>query len=428
MTGVATDNHRSALSIEGQLALLRRGALEILSEEELADKLRRSAATGKPLRVKLGMDPTAPDIHLGFAVVLRKLRQFQDLGHEVVLLIGDFTAMIGDPSGRNETRKPLTAEEVRENARTYREQYSKILDPARTIVLFNSEWLARMTFADVIRLTSRGTVARLLERDDFAKRFAEQRPIACHELLYPFCQAYDSVHLRADVEMGGSDQRFNILMGRDLQRESGQEAQVAFFMPLLVGLDGVQKMSKSLGNYIGVSEPPKEIFGKVMRITDDMMRTYYELTTDVPMEAVDRLLSGHPMEAKKHLAQTLVSMYHGEAAGEEARREFERVFSQREIPEEMPEVTVPADELTGSGRIWIARLLTLAGMAGGTREARRLVEGGGVTLDHEKITDPTAEVAVKTGAVLRVGRRRFARLVRDRGEGDASRPTDGDGG
>jgi tyrosyl-tRNA synthetase len=392
---------------------LRRGTAEILPEEDLAARLRRSAETGKPLRVKLGMDPTAPDIHLGLAVVLRKLRQFQDLGHEVVVLIGDFTAMIGDPSGKSETRKPLTAAEVRQNARTYEEQYCKILDPARTQVVFNSEWLGPMTFADVVRLTSRGTVARLLERDDFAKRFADQRPIACHELLYPFCQAYDSVHLRSDIEMGGTDQRFNILMGRDLQREYGQEPQVAIFMPLLVGLDGVQKMSKSLGNYVGVSELPDQIFGKVMSIGDDLMRTYFELTTDIPMPEVERLLSGHPMEAKKRLAQTLVSMYHGEAAGEKARAEFERVFSQREMPEEMPDIVVPDSERAASGRIWIARLITLAGMAGGTREARRLVEGGGVTLDGDRVTDPAAEVEVRTGSVLRVGRRRFARLVRD---------------
>jgi tyrosyl-tRNA synthetase len=395
------------------LSLLRRGTAEILPEEDLAAKLRRSAATGKPLRVKLGMDPTAPDIHLGFAVVLRKLRQFQDLGHEVVVLIGDFTATIGDPSGKSETRKPLTAEQVRDNARTYEEQYCKILDPARTRVVFNSQWLASMTFSDVIRLTSRGTVARLLERDDFAKRYAEQRPIACHELLYPFCQAYDSVHLQSDIEMGGTDQRFNILMGRDLQREWGQDPQVAIFTPLLVGLDGVQKMSKSLGNYIGVSEPPSQIFGKVMSLGDDLMRSYYELTTDVPMDEVERILAGHPMEAKKRLAETLVTMYHGEAEGAEARREFERVFSQREIPEEMPEIAVPAAEFTEGDRIWIARLITVAGMAGGTREARRLVEGGGVTLDGDRVTDPAAEVAVRTGAVLRVGRRRFARLVRE---------------
>jgi tyrosyl-tRNA synthetase len=398
------------MTIEEQLALLRRGTAEILPEEELAAKLRRSAETGKPLRVKLGLDPTAPDIHLGFAVVLRKLRQFQDMGHEVIVIIGDFTAMIGDPSGKNETRRPLTAEEVRTNAITYAEQYSKILDASRTRVVFNGEWLGRMSFYEVVQLTSRGTVARLLERDDFAKRFAEDRPIACHELLYPFCQAYDSVQLEADVEMGGTDQRFNILMGRDLQREYGQEPQVAVFMPLLVGLDGVQKMSKSLGNYIGISEPPSAIFGKAMSISDAMMPTYFELATDVPMVEVKRLLAGHPMEAKKRLAHTLVAMYHGEAAADEAQAGFERVFSQRELPTEMAVVAVSPAELKEGGTIWIGRLLTLAGMAASTREARRLVEGGGVALDEEKITDPNADVVVRDGAVLRVGRRRFARL------------------
>jgi tyrosyl-tRNA synthetase len=400
------------MTIEEQLALLRRGTAEIVPEEELTAKLRRSVQTGKPLRVKLGLDPTAPDIHLGFAVVLRKLRQFQDLGHEVIVIIGDFTARIGDPSGKSETRRPLTAEEVRDNARTYEEQYSKILDRSRTRVVFNSEWLGAMSFYDVVQLTSRGTVARLLERDEFAKRFAEARPIACHELLYPFCQAYDSVQLEADVEMGGTDQRFNILMGRDLQREYGQEPQVALFMPLLVGLDGVQKMSKSLGNYIGISEPPAQIFGKAMSISDSMMPAYYELATDVPMEEVKNLLAGHPMEAKKRLARTIVAMYHGEAAADEAQAGFERVFSQRELPTEMPDVDVPTGELKEDGTIWIGRLLTLAGMAGSTREARRLVEGGGVTLSDEKITDPNADVAVSDGAVLRVGRRRFVRIRR----------------
>jgi tyrosyl-tRNA synthetase len=398
------------MTIDEQLALLRRGVEEILPEEELAAKLRRAVETGKPLRVKLGLDPTAPDLHLGSAVVLRKLRQFQDLGHEVFVIIGDFTAMIGDPSGQSVTRKALTAEEVRVNARTYEEQYHKILDPARTHVVFNSQWLAPMTFADVIGLTSRGTVARLLERDDFSKRFAEGRPIACHELMYPFCQAYDSVHLRADVEMGGTDQRFNILMGRDLQREYGQEPQVAIFTPLLVGLDGAQKMSKSLGNYVGISEPPDQIFGKVMSISDDLMRTYYELTTDVPMSEVEKLLAGHPMVAKKHLAHTLVAMYHGAAAADAAQQGFERQFSQREVPEEIPDLVVPESELKDGGTIWIGRLLTLGGMASSSREARRLVEGGGVFLDSERVTDPDAAIPVRSGAVLRVGRRRYARV------------------
>src|SRR2546425_2979964 len=290
------------MTIQEQLAVLRRGTAEILSEEELAAKLERSYRTGQPLRVKLGIDPTAPDIHLGFAVVLRKLRQFQDLGHEAIIIIGDFTAMIGDPSGRSATRPQLSEAEVGANARTYEEQYRKILDPERTRVVFNSQWLGRMSFAEVVQLTSHATVAQILERDDFARRYTEHRPIAVHEFLYVFCQAYDSVHLRADVEMGGTDQKFNILMGRHLQREYGQEAQVSLFTPLLVGLDGVQKMSKSLGNYVGISEPPDQIYGKLMSIPDEAMPAYFELATELPLDRVQALLAGHPMVAKKALA------------------------------------------------------------------------------------------------------------------------------
>jgi tyrosyl-tRNA synthetase len=397
------------MTVDDQLERLRRGTVEIVPEAELAAKLQRSREAGQPLRVKLGLDPTAPDIHLGFAVVLRKLRQFQDLGHEAIVIIGDFTAMIGDPSGKSETRRPLTAEEVRVNARTYEEQYFKILDPEKTRVVFNSQWLGAMNFFDVVDLTSRYTVARLLERDEFAKRFAEHRPIAVHEFLYPFCQAYDSVHLHADVEMGGTDQKFNILMGRELQREYGQEPQVALFTPLLVGLDGVQKMSKSLGNYIGISEPPSEIFGKVMRISDEMMPKYFELTTDVPLTEVGTLLAGHPMTAKKRLAHELVQMYHGREAADRAQTDFEHLFSERQLPEEIPEAALSATELK-EGRIWSGKLLTLTGMAGGTREARRLIEQGGVWLDGERISDPEADILVRSGQVLRVGRRKFARL------------------
>jgi tyrosyl-tRNA synthetase len=399
------------MNVQEQLSILRRGTAEIISEEELAAKLERAQRTGERLRVKLGIDPTSPDIHLGFAVVLRKLRQFQDLGHEAIIIIGDFTAMIGDPSGKTVTRPQLSAEEVRANARTYEEQYTKILDPERTRVVFNSQWLGSMSFAEVVQLTSHATVAQILERDDFAKRYAEHRSIAIHEFLYVFCQAYDSVHLKADVEMGGTDQKFNILMGRHLQREYLQEPQVALFTPLLVGLDGSQKMSKSLGNYVGISEPPGQMFGKLMSITDDLMPTYFELATEVPMDQVERLLAGHPMVAKKSLAREIVQIYHGEPAAEAAQAEFEHVFSERELPEEMPEVAVPRAELKAEDRIWIGKLITLAGFAGGTREARRLVEQGGVTLDGDKILDPSSDVTVKPGAVLRVGRRKFARLT-----------------
>ena len=401
------------MSVQEQVARLRRGTAEILSEEELAAKLERSYRTGQPLRVKLGIDPTAPDIHLGFAVVLRKLRQFQDLGHEAIIIIGDFTAMIGDPSGRSATRPQLSEAEVGANARTYEEQYRKILDPERTRVVFNSQWLGRMSFAEVVQLTSHATVAQILERDDFARRYTEHRPIAVHEFLYVFCQAYDSVHLRADVEMGGTDQKFNILMGRHLQREYGQEPQVSVVTPILVGLDGVQKMSKSLGNYVGISEPPDQIFGKLMSIPDEAMPAYFELATELPLDRVQALLAGHPMAAKKALAHEIVRIYHDEAAADAAQAGFERVFSEHQLPEEMPVVHLPRAELKEDGRLWIGRLLTLAGMAAGSREAKRLVEQGAVTLGETRLTDPNADVTVATGAVLRVGRRRFARLVLD---------------
>jgi tyrosyl-tRNA synthetase len=401
------------MNVQEQLALLRRGTAEILSEEELAAKLERSARSGEPLRVKLGIDPTAPDIHLGFAVVLRKLRQFQDLGHEAIIIIGDFTAMIGDPSGKSATRPQLTEAEVRANARTYEEQYTKILDAERTRVVFNSQWLGAMSFAEVVQLTSHVTVAQILERDDFSRRYTEHRPIAVHEFLYVFCQAYDSVHLRADIEMGGTDQKFNILMGRHLQREYGQEPQVSVVTPILVGLDGVQKMSKSLGNYVGISEPPDQIFGKLMSIPDEAMPAYFELATEIPLDRVRSMLVGHPMVAKKALAHEIVRLYHDEAAAQAAQAEFERVFGEHRLPDEIPEVPIPRAELKEDGRLWIGKLLTLAGMAPSTREAKRLVEQGAVALNDEKLSDPNGDVAVETGMVLRVGRRRFARLVLD---------------
>jgi len=401
------------MSVQEQLSRLRRGTAEIVSEEELAAKLERAQRAGEPLRVKLGIDPTAPDIHLGFAVVLRKLRQFQELGHEAILITGDFTAMIGDPSGKTVTRPQLTAEEVQANARIYVQQYSKILDPELTRVVFNSQWLGAMSFAEVVQLTSHATVAQILERDDFARRFAEHRPIAVHEFLYVFCQAYDSVYLRADVELGGTDQKFNILMGRHLQREYELEPQVLVLTPLLVGLDGVQKMSKSLGNYVGISEPPDQIFGKLMSIADDLMPTYFELATEMPMDQVEQLLAGHPMTAKKALAGEVVRMYHGEAAAAAAQAEFERVFSAQQMPEEIPEFRIPRSELKEDGRIWVGRLLTLTGTAPSGREAKRLVEQGGVTLGSEKLTDPNAAVSIEPGQVLRVGRRRFVRLLLD---------------
>ena len=405
----------SELPIERQIEILRRGAAEIIPEDELRTKLRKSQKTGAPLKVKLGLDPTAPDIHLGNAVVLRKLRQFQDLGHEVIVIIGDFTASIGDPSGASVTRPLLSPAEIAVNAKTYEEQYCRILDPSKTRVVFNSEWLGKLDLADIIRIASRTTVARVLERDDFANRLASGRPIGLHEILYPVCQAYDSVVLEADVELGGTDQRFNILMGRDLQEQFGQEPQIAMFMPLLVGLDGVQKMSKSLGNYVGITEPPNDMFGKVMSIPDNLMLQYFELCTDVPIpeirEIEARLASGklHPMDVKKRLAREIVTIYHGAEAAQAAQAEFEKVFSARELPSEIPPIRVPASAFK-DGKVWIVRLLTTSGFVGTNSEARRLVEQGAVTLDDEKITDVNAEIALEDRQVLRVGKLKFGRI------------------
>ena len=401
------------VSVDQQIEIIKRGAVEIISEEELRMKLERAQKEERPLRVKLGLDPTAPDIHLGSAVVLRKLRQFQDLGHEAIIVIGDFTAMIGDPSGRSKTRPQLSEEEVRKNARTYEEQYCKILDPEKTKVVFNSQWLGKMNFADVIRLAAKTTVARVLERDDFQNRFENELPIGLHEILYPLCQAYDSVVLEADVEMGGTDQKFNNLMGRDLQRAFGQEPQVVLLMPLLVGLDGREKMSKSLGNYVGIEEPPFEMYGKIMSIPDELMIDYFVLTTDVPMQEIRRIEEGlkegtiHPKEAKKRLAREIVTMYHSADAARKAEEEFERVFAQKEMPSEMPELRISSSELK-EGRIWSVKLLVLAGIAKSNREARNLILQGAMRLDGKRISSPD-DVPIRNGSILKVGRR-FARI------------------
>lgn len=398
------------LTIDRQMEMIRRGTVQIVPEDELRAKLEKSQKTGVPLKIKLGLDPTAPDIHLGIAVVLRKMRQFQDLGHEVIIIIGDFTASIGDPSGVSVTRPLLTPEEIAVNARTYKEQYCKILDESKTRVVYNSEWLRELDFAGVIRIAAKMTVARVLERDDFTARLAEGRPIGLHELMYPMSQAYDSVVLEADVEVGGTDQTFNILTGRDLQREFGQEPQVALFMPILVGLDGEKKMSKSLGNYVGVSEPPKEMFGKIMSIADNLMPQYFELCTNLLVEEIKEIVAGHPMDAKKRLAWEIVRIYHGPEAADEAKAEFERVFSGREIPADMPVIQAPKSALK-DGKVWIVRLLTIAGFAGTNSEARRLVEQGAVTLDGERITDINAEIPIKDGQVLHVGKLKFGRIA-----------------
>ncbi len=401
--------------VEEQLAILRRGAAEIVSEEELRQKLLRAAETGRPLRVKLGLDPSAPDIHLGHTVVLRKLRQFQDLGHRVVCLIGDFTGRIGDPSGRSETRRQLSEEEVRANAETYARQVFKILDPERTVIDFNSRWLAPMSFAEVVRLASCTTVARMLERDDFAARYREHRQIHVHEFFYPLMQGYDSVALEADVELGGTDQKFNLMMARDVQRAYGQEPEVALLLPILEGTDGVQKMSKSVGNYIGIEEPPGDMYGKTMSIPDRLIVRYLELLTDVPLAEVRALEEGmaggrvNPRDAKMRLARELVTLYHGAEAARRAEEEFVRRFSLRELPRDMPEVAVPLPEGDG-GRVWLPQLLKLAGLVPSTSEGRRKVEEGAVRVDGERLADPAAQVAVRDGMVLQVGRRRAVRL------------------
>ncbi|MFZ5627422.1 MAG: tyrosine--tRNA ligase [Bacillota bacterium] len=402
--------------LERQLAEIRRGVAEIVPENELVEKLKKAIATGKPLRVKLGLDPTAPDIHLGHTVVLNKLRTFQDLGHEVIIIIGDFTGRIGDPTGKSETRKQLTEEEVQANARTYQEQIFKILDPAKTRVVFNSQWLAPLTFTDVIQLAAKYTVARMLEREDFSKRFKEGAPISIHEFFYPLMQGYDSVALEADVELGGTDQKFNLLMGRHLQKEFGQEPQIALMMPILEGLDGVNKMSKSLGNYIGINEAPEEMYGKTMSIPDELMLRYFELVTRVSLEELAQIKAGlaegklHPRDVKMRLAREIVSMYHGPEAARQAEEHFVRVFQQRHLPEEIPVYQLPANELEG-GTIGLSKLLQLSGLAASNSEARRLIAQGGVKVNEEKVTDPLMRINVQNGLILQVGKRKFARVI-----------------
>lgn len=397
-----------------QMAIIKRGAAEIIPEEELAEKLRRSIATGRPLRVKLGLDPTAPDIHLGHTVVLQKLRQFQELGHQVCLVIGDFTGRIGDPSGKSETRRQLSEDEVLANARTYEEQVFKILDPDRTEIVFNSQWLAPLDFAAVIELSSKYTVARMLERDDFAKRFREGLPISIHEFFYPLMQGYDSVALKADVELGGTDQKFNLLVGRTLQKEYGQEPQVALMMPILEGLDGVQKMSKSLGNYVGVNEPPGEMYGKLMSIPDTLMPRYFELVSPLPLEEVQAINAAlaegaNPRDAKMRLARSIVAAFHGEDKAREAEEEFRRVFQRRELPSEMPVYAIPAG-MAEQGKVWLPRLMTLAGLTTSTSEAKRLIRQGGVRVDDQRVSDPEMEIVPRPGMVIQAGRRKFVKL------------------
>ncbi len=398
--------------VDEQLALIRQGCQEIIREEELKERLKRALATGKPLRVKAGFDPTAPDLHLGHTVLIQKLKHFQDLGHQVIFLIGDFTGLIGDPSGKNETRPPLTEEEVTANAATYQRQIFKILDPEKTVIDFNSRWMKAMNAQDLIRLAARHTVARMLERDDFHKRYTAQTPIAIHEFLYPLIQGYDSVALQADVELGGTDQKFNLLVGRDLQREYGQEPQVVITMPLLEGLDGVQKMSKSLGNYVGIDERAKEMFGKIMSVSDPLMLRFFELLTDITPADLARLKedlargSKHPRQVKEDLAVELVGRYHGRAAAQHAAQEFARIFRDHALPEEIEEVTLKLQE----PKQWIARVLADAGLTAGTSEARRLITQGGLQVDGEKVTDVNLELPAGATYLLKVGKRRFKKV------------------
>lgn len=400
------------MTIDEQLAFLRKGVTEIIREDDLRAKLEQSARTGTPLRVKLGADPTAPDIHLGHTVVLRKLRAFQDLGHTVIFLIGDFTGLIGDPSGKSTTRPQLTRAEINANAETYKTQIFKLLDPAKTEIRFNSEWMDKLGAEGFIHLAARVTVKQILERDDFQKRLAEEKPIALHELLYPLVQAYDSVALNADVELGGSDQKFNLLMGRNLQREYAQAAQVCIIMPLLEGTDGVHKMSKSLGNYIGINEPPFEIFGKVMSISDELMWRYYELLTDLRVAEIADLRTQaetgalNPRDIKVDLAKRIIADFHSTADAQAAEDEFNRIFRQKEIPDEIVTYEVEAND------VWpLPHLLFKAGLAVSVAEARRLIEQGGVRIGGVRQAIGNV-VSIKAGDeyLLQVGKRRFLRV------------------
>ncbi|MDS1030927.1 tyrosine--tRNA ligase [Bacillota bacterium LX-D] len=401
--------------VKHQHNIIKRGAAEIVPEDELIKKIKKSIEKQKPLKVKLGLDPSAPDIHLGHTVVLQKMRQFQELGHQIIIIIGDFTGRIGDPTGKSETRKQLSEEEVQRNAQTYKEQIFKILDPVKTKVVFNSQWLAPLSFVDVIKLAANCTVARMLERDDFAKRYRENLPIGIHEFFYPLMQGYDSVALEADIELGGTDQKFNLLMGRTLQKEYGQEPQIALMMPILEGLDGVQKMSKSLGNYIGVNENPDEMFGKTMSITDELMPRYFELVTDVSLEELNKIKEGlesgslHPRDAKVRLAKEIVRMYHGQQAALEAEHNFNKIFQKHELPNDLPKVFIEASE--AEKPIWLPKLLVLTKLVDSTSEAKRLISQGAVKINEDKITDSSLNIVPENEMVIRVGKRKFAKLI-----------------
>ncbi|NGP77880.1 tyrosine--tRNA ligase [Balneolaceae bacterium YR4-1] len=398
----------SFLPVEEQLEVIRRGTVEIVPEEELVEKLKKSRKQDKPLKIKLGCDPTRPDLHLGHSVILRKLRQFQDLGHEAILIIGDFTALIGDPTGQNTTRPALSEEEIKENAKTYLDQATKILDPESTTIVYNSEWLGKMRFQDVIKLTSKLTVARMIERDDFSKRYNNNEPISLHEFLYPLAQGQDSVHLHSDVELGGTDQKFNLLVGRDLQKDDGQEPQIALMMPLLVGTDGTLKMSKSYDNYIGITEDANDMYGKVLSIPDDLIYSWFELVTDVPVDKLPKLkkrAEEDPRDTKHELALAITRMYHGEKAAKEARVHFEQTVINKEIPDD-----APVYEYESGKEVRLLDIISDTGFTDSNGQTKRLMKQGGVSIDDEKITDKGYEVAFDddTEFTLKVGKRNFA--------------------
>ena len=399
-------------TIDEQVALIERGTVDVVSREDLVRKLKKSSESGIPLKIKAGFDPTAPDLHLGHTVLIQKMKHFQDLGHDIHFLIGDFTGMIGDPTGKSETRKALTLDDVARNAETYKEQIFKILDPKRTTVVFNSTWLGKLSSYDMIKLASQLTVARMLEREDFRVRFENEKPISIHEFLYPLIQGYDSVAMEADVELGGTDQLFNLLMGRDLQRSWNQEPQVVITMPLLEGLDGVNKMSKSLGNYIGITESADDIYGKVMSISDTLMFRYYELLSDLSAAEIETLAKDmqngkiHPKEVKKKLALELTNRFYGADDAKKAEESFEQVFKHHGLPESIPELVLEKAD----GAVWLPKLLVEAGLTESTSEARRLIKQQAVTLDNEKVIDIEFSVQPTVDVLIKVGKRRFAKV------------------
>jgi len=404
------------LGVKEQMEVIKRGTVEIIPENELIQKLERSVKTKKPLRIKQGFDPTAPDIHLGHTVGLRKLKQFQELGHKIVLIIGDYTGMVGDPSERSSTRPQLTRDEVMKNAETYQKQFFKIIDKSKTEVHFNGEWFSKMSFLDIIHLASRFTLARMLERDDFSKRYSQQVPISLHELFYPLMQAYDSVAIKADVEIGATEQKFNLLAGRQIQEVYGQEPQIALTLPVLPGVDGVQRMAKSTGNYIGIDESPSEIFGKIMSVPDDLIYPYFELLTDLSLKELREIKKDldekkvNPMILKKRLGTEIVSLYHSKKDATKAQEEFEKVFSKKELPEEIPVFKLDYDQ----PKIWIVKLLTLTKLCSSSGQARRLIRQGGVYLDDKRVEDENLEIPVEGDKLLKVGKRKFMKIIRSK--------------